>query len=104
MSIFIKCWISTKIVFNGKALTQNWKLTLTCNKSNKCFIIISTIILMLISKLGSPQNPKNLELVTFDKNKLNLKFKFSTDAVLTLILIGMVLLLWVIFSPLGIAN
>jgi len=66
--------------------------------------IISTIILMLISKLGSPQNPKNLELVTFDKNKLNLKFKFSTDAVLTLILIGMVLLLWVIFSPLGIAN
>lgn len=66
--------------------------------------IISTLILMGISKLGKQQDAEQLKLVTFDKTELNLKFKFSTDVVLTLVLIGMVLLLWIIFSPLGIAN
>ncbi len=65
--------------------------------------IISTSILMIVSKLGLAQDPEQLRMVTFDKSTLNLKFKFSTDTVLTLILIAMVLLLWVIFSPLGIA-
>jgi len=65
--------------------------------------IISTSILMIVSKLGIAQDPEQLRLVTFEKSALNLKFKFSTDVVLTLILIAMVLLLWVIFSPLGIA-
>jgi len=65
--------------------------------------IISTTILMIVSKLGLRQNDEQLDLVTFDRSELNLKFKFSTDTVLTGILIAMVLLLWVIFSPLGIA-
>jgi SSS family solute:Na+ symporter len=59
---------------------------------------------MIVSKLSLPQNQEQLRLVTFEKSELNLKFKFSTDTVLTLILIAMVLLLWVIFSPLGIAK
>jgi SSS family solute:Na+ symporter len=66
--------------------------------------IFSVLVLMLFSKLGTPKKEELLKLVTFSKNELTFKFKWSTDAVLTIILIACVLLLWIIFSPLGIIN
>jgi len=66
--------------------------------------VFSTFILMLFSKLGRPQKPETLKLVTFQKIDLKLKPKFSTDLILTFTLIVLVLLIWILFSPLGIAN
>ncbi|MEL4457204.1 sodium:solute symporter [Lutimonas vermicola] len=66
--------------------------------------IFSVLVLMLFSKWGTPKKEELLKLVTFSKNELNVKFKWSTDTVLTLILIACVLLLWIVFSPLGIIN
>jgi SSS family solute:Na+ symporter len=60
--------------------------------------------LMVISKLGQPQSEEILRLVTFQKITLKMKFKWSTDIVLTIVLIILVLMLWWLFSPLGIAN
>jgi SSS family solute:Na+ symporter len=66
--------------------------------------IFSVLVLMLFSKWGTPKKEELLKLVTFSKKELNVTFKWSTDTVLTLILIACVLLLWIVFSPLGIIN
>ena len=66
--------------------------------------IFSVLVLMLFSKWGTPKKEELLKLVTFSKKELNVKFKWSTDTILTLILIACVLLLWIVFSPLGIIN
>jgi SSS family solute:Na+ symporter len=59
--------------------------------------------LMIISKLGTPQSLLLLEAVTFQKKK-GTSFKWSTDVILTVILIILVLVIWFIFSPLGIGR
>jgi SSS family solute:Na+ symporter len=59
---------------------------------------------MVVSKMGQPQSPEFLELVTFQKREAGVKFKWSSDAILTVILIVAVLLLWLFFSPWGIAG
>lgn len=61
-------------------------------------------ILMLVSKLTTPQPLEKLELVTFKSRNLRPKFIWSTDMTLTVVLIGLVLMLWTLFSPWGIAN
>jgi SSS family solute:Na+ symporter len=61
-------------------------------------------ILMIVSKLSTPQSLESLELVTFKSRKLRPSFKWSTDMTLTIVLIGLVLMLWTLFSPWGIAN
>ena len=61
-------------------------------------------ILMLVSKLTPPQPLATLELVTFKSRNLRPKFIWSTDMTLTVVLIGLVLLLWTLFSPWGIAH
>ena len=66
--------------------------------------VFSTFILMLFSKLSKPQDPESLKLVTFQKSELKSKFKFSTDLILTIVLIILVLIIWAIFSPIGIAK
>ncbi len=66
--------------------------------------IFSVLVLMIFSKMGTPKRADLLELVTFSKEELNAKFKWSTDAFLTILLIACVLLLWIIFSPLGIIS
>jgi SSS family solute:Na+ symporter len=66
--------------------------------------VFCTFILMFISKLGQPQNPESLKLVTFDKTNMKIELKFSTDIILTFVLILLVLLIWVFFSPVGIGN
>jgi SSS family solute:Na+ symporter len=61
-------------------------------------------VLMLVSKLTPPQPLEKLELVTFKSRSLRPKFIWSTDMTLTVLLIGLVLMIWTLFSPWGIAN
>jgi SSS family solute:Na+ symporter len=65
--------------------------------------IFCAIILMVVSKMGEPQPTDTLELVTFKKRSERPKVKWSSDATLSVILIGLVLVLWVLFSTWGIA-
>lgn len=57
-------------------------------------------VLMIISKLGSPQSALSLEAVTLQMNRGSF-FKWTTDVILSVVLIISVLILWWIFSPLG---
>ena len=66
--------------------------------------IFSVLVLMIFSKTGTPKKADLLELVTFSKAELSTKFKWSTDVFLTILLVACVLLLWIIFSPLGIIS
>jgi SSS family solute:Na+ symporter len=61
-------------------------------------------ILMVVSKMGQPQPAEMLALVTFQKQTEPRKIKWSSDIILTVFLIVMVLLLWWLFSPWGIAR
>jgi SSS family solute:Na+ symporter len=58
-------------------------------------------ILMIVSKLSTPQSLKSLELVTFQRGGKSVAFEWSTDIILTIVLIVLVLILWAVFSPLG---
>ena len=64
--------------------------------------VFSAFVLSLISMLGKPQDEKQLRDVTFDREK-PVKFRWSTDVILTVVLLILVLILWWVFSPLGIA-
>ena len=64
--------------------------------------VFCSAILMAISKLGTPQAAATLELVTFQKRPTPIPFKLTTDILLTVILIALVLLIWWLFSPFGI--
>ncbi|WP_339625681.1 sodium:solute symporter [uncultured Maribacter sp.] len=66
--------------------------------------ILCAVILMVVSKMGQPQPVAMLELVTFQRRSERPKVKWSSDATLTVILIGLVLALWWLFSTWGIAN
>lgn len=65
--------------------------------------IFCALVLMLVSKMGQPQSPESLKMVTFQKSASRGR-KFSTDVILTIVLILLVLMLWWLFSPLGIAH
>ncbi len=60
-------------------------------------------VLMVVSKLGTSQSDEVLELVTFKKSSTPVRFSFNSDTILTIILIVAVLILWIVFSPWGIA-
>lgn len=62
--------------------------------------LLCAALLMLVSKMSAPQPEAELALVTFQKKTTT--FKWTTDVVLTVILIALVLILWWVFSPLGI--
>ena len=66
--------------------------------------LFSGSVLMLVSKLTQPQPIETLELVTFKSRNLRPKFTWSTDMTITVVLIGLVLMLWTLFSPWGIAH
>lgn len=65
--------------------------------------IFSTVVLMAVSKAGKPQSPDLLTHVTFQKKEKS-AFRWTSDVVLTIILIILVLILWTIFSSWGIAG
>jgi SSS family solute:Na+ symporter len=66
--------------------------------------IFCAVVLMVVSRLGTPQPEATLALVTFQKRSKPTGLTWSTDVVLTIILIGFVLALWCLFSVWGIAN
>ncbi len=59
-------------------------------------------VLMISSKLSMDQPEKSLELVTFQKNTSLTTFKWTADVYFSIILVILVLVLWLIFSPIGI--
>ncbi|MEL6674693.1 MAG: sodium:solute symporter [Bacteroidota bacterium] len=63
--------------------------------------LICTAVLMTVSRLTPPQGPESLELVTFQKGGAA-RFNWSRDAQLTVVLIVLVLVLWAVFSPIGV--
>ncbi len=66
--------------------------------------LFSAAVLMLVSKTGKQQSAEVLEQVTFQKRDRAKKIHWSSDVVLTVILLILVLILWWVFSPLGIAR
>ncbi len=64
--------------------------------------LFCSAVLMIVSKLGTPQPEALLELVTFQKRSGAGGFKITTDVRLTIVLIVLVFMLWLLFSPLGI--
>ncbi len=65
--------------------------------------IFCAIVLMGVSKLGTPQSEESLRLVTFQKNQETATAQNSTDVWATIILIILVLIIWSVFSPWGMA-
>lgn len=66
--------------------------------------IFCALVLIFVSKTGKQQSDEILKLVTFQRKENTEKRKWTKDATLTLLLIFCVLMLWLIFSPWGIAN
>ena len=64
--------------------------------------LFCSAVLMIVSKMTTPQAEASLALVTFQRGTKTSSFKWTTDLVLTLILIVLVLILWVVFSPFGV--
>ena len=58
-------------------------------------------VLMLVSRFSEQQSDETLKSVTFERGSI--RPKLSTDVVLTILLLLSVLILWLIFSPVGIA-
>ena len=66
--------------------------------------VFSAAVLFGFSKLGTPKPAVQLEKVTFAPHEWAFRFRWSTDTILTLILIVLVFAIWLFFSPLGIAR
>lgn len=64
--------------------------------------ILCAIILIVVSKLTTPQPIESLELVTFQKSRSTSSSTRTLDVYLTIGLIALVLILWGLFSPWGI--
>lgn len=61
--------------------------------------LFCSVILVLVSLTAPQQSAAQLELVTYRKETGQRSPNFTTDLFLTLLLVGAVLLLWVMFSP-----
>ncbi len=59
-------------------------------------------VLMTVSKLTTPQSEDALKLVTFQRGSKTASFQWSSDVILTFILVFLVLVLWLVFSPIGV--
>jgi len=66
--------------------------------------IFCSAVLMLVSKMSEPQAKHSLELVTFqhEGHSIFKRFTWSSDVVLSVVLVIAVLLIWLVFSPFGI--
>ena len=65
--------------------------------------VFSAFLLAFVSMMGKPQEEALLREVTFDRSR-KVKFRWSTDVILTAVLLVLVFILWWIFSPMGIAG
>lgn len=59
-------------------------------------------LLMIVSKTTAPPSPESLASVTFQKGTVSSAAQNTKDIVLTIMLIVLVLMLWIIFSPMGV--
>ena len=59
-------------------------------------------VLMIVSKMTTPQPEASLELVTFQRGAKATPFTWTRDVILTVVLVILVLLLWFVFSPFGV--
>ena len=66
--------------------------------------LFSGALMMLVSKLGVPESPEKLRLVTFHKSDFQGKFTFTSDVWWSIALVTMVLFLWFLFSSWGLAG
>ncbi len=66
--------------------------------------VFCAVVMIVVSKMTAPQSLVSLESVTFQKGLNKKPYTFSSDVVLTIILIVAMLTLWLVFSPWGIAN
>lgn len=64
--------------------------------------LFCSAVLMLVSKMSTPQPEDQLEMVTFQRNTKSFAFEWTSDVKLTIVLIILVLALWVTFSPFGV--
>jgi len=64
--------------------------------------VFCTGVMMIVSRLGVPQPEGSLQMVTFQRSGIKTKFE-PLDIALTAILILAVLIMWIVFSPFGIA-
>ncbi|MEM9648973.1 MAG: sodium/solute symporter, partial [Bacteroidota bacterium] len=66
--------------------------------------VFCALVLALVSKTGQTKSEEELKLVTFQKKEGKLSKVHSRDMILTIVLIVLVLILWAVFSPLGLAG
>ena len=66
--------------------------------------VFCALVLALVSKTGQAKSEEELKLVTFQKKEGKLSKGRSRDMILTIVLIVLVLILWAVFSPLGLAE
>ena len=66
--------------------------------------VFSALVLFGFSKFGIPKDPAVLDLVTFSGKERAVRFKWTTDTILTVVLVALVLLIWFLFSPWGLAK
>jgi len=64
--------------------------------------LFCSAVLMIVSKMTTAQPEESLELVTFQRGTKAVSFKWTTDVTLTVVLVLLVLLLWIVFSPFGV--
>ncbi|MFK8161856.1 MAG: sodium:solute symporter [Lewinella sp.] len=66
--------------------------------------IFCSAVLMLVSKMGKPQPIESLVLVTFQSKSGSIlpSLKWTSDVILSVVLVILVLLIWLAFSPIGI--
>jgi len=65
--------------------------------------VLCAIILMVVSKMTTPQTESDLALVTFDKSTRT-AFQWTSDVTWTVALVVCVIIIWIVFSPLGIVG
>ncbi|SHG54308.1 sodium:solute symporter [Flagellimonas flava] len=66
--------------------------------------VFCALVLALVSKTGQPKSDEELKLVTFQKKEGKPSKGRSRDMILTIVLIVLVLILWAVFSPWGLAG
>ncbi|MBL7861302.1 MAG: sodium:solute symporter [Cyclobacteriaceae bacterium] len=66
--------------------------------------LFCAVILILVSLTAPQQSDEQLKLVTYQKQRGEKSTGFKTDLWLTLLLIAAVLVLWILFSPWGLAG
>jgi SSS family solute:Na+ symporter len=66
--------------------------------------VLSALILVTGSRLGPQQQPDTLQGLIYNRSERGFFESNRTDVLLTLVLAGIVVAVWVIFSPAGIGR